>query len=161
VADGEAASAAGEPSFVKAAVIAVSLLLAWLASYVSGVWPWLGKASMTRSSVSAGNITIAGESRRGMDVGFDDFLFFEGQEVVIEYDAEVRRGSLWFHVFRMWDGQLGDGTGHYVSESGKGTWTARIPKTGLYHITIEGSPTRGKCCGWDLSYDAAWGARWP
>jgi hypothetical protein len=145
---------------LKAAVIAAALLVAWLGSYVSGLWPWLGWASLTRSSVSAGNITIAGESRRGLDVGFNDFVFFEGQEVVIQYDAEVRRGSLWFYVFRQWDGELGDGSGHYVSESGAGTWTARIPKTGLYHVTIEGSPTRGNCCGWDLSYDVAWGARW-
>jgi hypothetical protein len=144
---------------VKAAIVLTSLLVGWLASYATGVWPWLGFASLTRKSISAGNITIAGESRRGLDFGFDDFLLFEGQEVVIDYDADVRLGSLWFHVFRMWDGELGDGSGHYVSESGKGTWTARIPSTGLYHITIEGSPTRGKCCGWDLSYDVRWGAR--
>jgi hypothetical protein len=145
---------------VKAVVLIGSLLVAWLGSYVSGLWPWLGSASITRSSISAGNITIAGESRRGLDIGFDDFVFFEGQEVVIEYDAEVRLGSLHFHLFRMWDGELGDGSSHYVSETGKGTWTAPIPKTGLYHLTIDGSPTRGRCCGWDLSYHVQWGARW-
>jgi hypothetical protein len=146
---------------LKAAVLIGSFLAGWLAIYGSGLWPWLGFVNMTRSSFGAGNLTIVGENRRGVDIGLDDFLFFEGQEVVIEYDAEVRKGSLWFHVFRMWDGELGEGSTHYVSESGKGTWTAPIAKTGLYHVAIEGSPTRGECCGWDLSYHATWGARWP
>jgi hypothetical protein len=144
---------------VKAAAIVALLLVAWLGSYASGAWPWLGWASLTRSSFGAGNLTIVGENRRGLDLGFDDFVFFEGQEIVVEYDAVVRRGSLWFHVFRLWDGELGSGETHYVSETGKGTWTARVAKTGLYHVTIEGSPTRGECCGWDLSYDVKWGAR--
>ncbi len=144
---------------MKAVFVFAALFVAWVVVYASGLWPWLGFANWTRSSFGAGNITIVGENRRGIDFGFDDFLFFEGQEVVIEYDVEVRRGSLWFHVFRLWDGELGDGSTHYVSETGKGTWTARIPKTGLYHITIDGSPTRGPCCGWDLSYNVSWGAR--
>lgn len=145
---------------MKVAAVLASLFAAWLGVYASGLWPWLGFANVTRRSTSAGNITIAGESRRGIDFGLDDFVFFEGQEVVIEYDAEVRKGSLRFHVFRLWDGELGDGSTHYVSETGKGAWTARIPATGLYHVSIEGSPTHGKCCGWDLSYNASWGARW-
>jgi hypothetical protein len=144
---------------VKAAVIIVSLLAGWLGSYFSGAWPWLGWASLTRSSFGAGNITIVGESRRGIDLGFDDFVFFEGQEVVVEYDVEVRAGSLWFHVFQPWNGVLGDGRSHYVSASGKGTWTMPVTDTGYYHVTIEGSPTRGPGRGWDLTYEVWWGAR--
>jgi hypothetical protein len=144
---------------MKAAVLAGWLFVTWLSCYWWGLWPWLGFASVTRSSFGAGSIAIVGENYRGFDVGLDDFVFYRGQEVVIEYDAEVRAGSLWFHVFQPWDGLLGDGATHYVSESGKGVWTVPVHETGLYHITIEGSPSFGKGSGWDLTYDVKWGAR--
>lgn len=144
---------------MKAAFVIGWLLAAWLVSYGTGLWPWLGWASVTRSSFGAGNIAIVGENYRGVDLGLDDFVFFRGQEVVIEYDADVRAGSLWFHVFQPWDGLLGDGATYYVSESGKGTWTVPVRETGIYHITIEGSPLNGKGSGWDLTYDVRWGAR--
>jgi len=114
---------------------------------------------MDRSSFGAGNITIIGENRMGSEWGFDDFVFFDGQEVVIEYDAEIHAGSLWFHVFQPFDGEFGDGVTHYVTETGKGTWTTPITKTGYYHVSIEPTVVRGKGVGWDLSYSVKWGAR--
>ena len=106
-----------------------------------------------------GPIGIIGETRVGTTIGATDFLFFEGQEVVIAYDADIRTGSLWFHVFQPFDGELGDGTYRYVTESGSGEWTVPIRKTAIYHITVDASPARGKGRGWDLYYTAWWGAR--
>lgn len=138
-----------------------ALLAGWATAYSTGTLPWLGYASMTRSSFGAGGITIVGENSSGLDVGLNDFVFFEGQEVFIEYDAAITAGSLWFYVYRPFDGKLGDGTSFYVTESGKGTWTVPVQTTGIYHITIEPSPTKGAGRGWDLTYDVAWGARMP
>ena len=144
---------------MRAAAVIVSILVVWLSSYVTGVWPWLGTAWMDRSSFGAGNITIVGENRMGTELGLDDFVFFDGQEIVIEYDTEIHAGSLWFHVFHPFDGTLGDGVTHYVTETGKGTWTTPILKTGFYHVSIEPSPVHGAGVGWDLSYSVRWGAR--
>lgn len=141
------------------AIVIVSILVVWVSSYGTGIWPWIGTAWMDRSSFGAGNISIIGENRMGTELGFDDFVFFDGQEVVVEYDAEIHKGSLWFHVFQPFDGKLGDGVTHYVTESGSGTWTTPITKTGFYHVTVEPSAVRGVGVGWDLSYSVKWGAR--
>jgi hypothetical protein len=142
-----------------AGIAAIALLVAWVGAYAVGAFPWIGYAWLERSSHGLGPITIIGETRVGTEFGFDDFLFFKGQEVVIAYDADIRAGSLWFHVFNLYDGVLGDGRYHYVSESGRGEWTVPIARTGLYHITVDPSPVRGKGRGWDLTYTAWWGAR--
>jgi hypothetical protein len=132
----------------------------WLAAYFTGFSPWLGYAWLSRSSFGVGPIGIIGENGSGTDIGLDEFLFFDGQEIVIDYDVEIRAGSLWFHVFKPFDGRLGDGETHYVTESGAGVWTMPVRETGIYHITIEGSPTRGPGRGWDVDYKVWWGARW-
>jgi len=144
---------------VRVAAFLVAGLVGWLGGYAAGAWPWLGYAWLTRSSFGAGGITIVGESRRGMEFGFDDFWFFEGQEVVVDYEVKIRRGSLWFHVYQPFDGVLGGGATHYVIESGRGAWTTPITKTGFYHITVDTSPTKGPGVGWDMDYTAYWGAR--
>lgn len=143
----------------RASLFFGAAVIGWAGAYFSGAWPWLGFASLARSSHGAGAITIVGETRMGTEYGFDEFVFFEGQEIVIDYDAEIHAGSLWFHVFQPWDGVLGDGTTHYVTSSGKGQWTMRVPETGYYHITVEPSVVRGKGKGWDMAYTAWWGAR--
>ena len=140
---------------------ALAFLVGWATSYASGAWPWIGYASMTRSTFGAGPITIIGENRRGIDVGLENFCFFKGQEIVIDYDAEIRAGSLWFHVYRPFDGVLGDGPSLYITENAKGEWTVPIEATGYYHITIDGSPTKGRGRGYDISYTVKWGARTP
>jgi hypothetical protein len=144
---------------LRIALFFAALLVGWATTYVSGMFPWLGYASWTRSSFGAGGLTIVGESKRGFDVGPDDFLFVEGQEIFIDYDVSITAGSLWFHVFQPFDGVLGEGQTHYVTTSGKGTWTMPVEKTAIYHITIEPSPTKGPGRGWDISYEVAWGAR--
>ena len=142
---------------VLAVLAAIGL---WFAAYFAGLAPWLGYASQSRSSFGVGPIGIIGENQSGTDMGFDDFLFFAGQEIVIDYDIDVRAGSLWFHVFQPFNGKLGDGATHYVTESSAGTWTMPVREMAIYHITIEGSPTRGPGRGWDLDYKVWWGARW-
>lgn len=140
-------------------IVAFALLLvAWLAVYATGVYPWLGYASLVRRSTSAGFLTIAGEERMGTEFGPDEFWFFRGQEIVIDYDAEIRAGSLVFHVFRPFDGKLGDGVQHFVERSGKGRWTMPVKETGWYHVSIDPSVVRGAGKGWDLSYTVQWGA---
>ncbi len=146
-------------STARAVLLFVVLAVAWLAAYASGAYPWLGHASWTRRSTSLGGLTIAGEERMGWETGLDEFLYVRGQEIVIAYDADIRTGSLWFHVFRPFDGLLADGATHYVTKSGSGEWTMPVEETGLYHVTIEPTVVRGAGKGWDLSYSASWGAR--
>lgn len=141
----------------------VTLLVAafglWAAAYFSGVWPWLGYASAARSSFGAGPVSVIGQQGVGGSYGLEDFLFIKGQEVVIEYDTEIQAGSLSFHVFQPFDGVLGDGVLHHVTESGAGTWSWRVPKTGIYTVLIQPSVLHGAGSGYDLRYSAWWGAR--
>jgi len=125
-------------------IVAFALLfVAWLAAYATGAYPWLGYASLVRRSTSAGFLTVAGEERMGTEFG---------------PDAEIRAGSLAFHVFQPLDGNLGDGVQHFVDRSGKGRVTMPVKETGWYHVSIEPSVARGAGKGWDLSYTVQWGA---
>jgi hypothetical protein len=142
-----------------AAVLLVGAFVVWLAAYANGSVPWLGYAWATRTSHGAGPIGIIGETNAGTSFGIDTFIFLKGQEIVIDYDAEITAGSLWFHVFRPFDATLGDGAYHYVTASGKGAWATRIPETGLYTINIEPSAARGAGRGYDMRYTVWWGAR--
>ncbi|MFN2377858.1 MAG: hypothetical protein ABR538_15085 [Candidatus Binatia bacterium] len=144
---------------LKGTAFLLAVLVGWLSSYWIGAWPWLGYAWLDRSSFGAGPVTIIGEDSMGTTLGFENFVFFEGQEVIIDYDVDIRAGSLWFHVFEPFDGTLGDGVSHYVTESGKGTWTMPVRKTAYYHVTIDPSPVKGPGKGWDLTYTVKWGAR--
>lgn len=144
---------------MRTAIALVCALMVWVSAYIIGVFPWFGAAWLKRSSFGAGPITIAGESRAGTSIGFDDFYLFEGQEVVIDYDVDIRTGSLWFHVFRPFSADLGDGVTHDVTSSGKGTWTTPVGETGYYHISVQPSVLHGPGEGWDMTYSAQWGAR--
>ena len=146
--------------FAAAAILAVLAIILYGAAYFTGLAPWLGFAWLKRDSFGAGPLTIIGEDRIGTSFGVETFLFFKGQEIVVDYDADIRAGSLWIYVYKPYDGNLGDGTATYVSESGAGRWTLPIADTGIYHVTIGPSPARGAGRGWDLSYRAWWGARW-
>ena len=140
-------------------IVLVAAFGLWAAVYVSGVWPWLGYASASRSSFGIGPVGVVGEDSAGGSYGLSDFLFIEGQEIVIEYDADIRSGSLSFHVFRPFDGVFGDGVMYYVTESSAGAWTWRVPETAIYTVLIEPSVVRGAGRGYDMRYSACWGAR--
>lgn len=141
------------------AMLLAAVLALWAAGYFAGAWPWLGYTWMSRSSFGAGPISVIGEDRAGTSLGLSDFLFLQGQEIVIGYDADITAGSLYFHVFQPYDGVLGDGESHYVTASGSGTWTWRVPKSGIYTVLIQPSVVRGAGRGFDLRYSAWWGAR--
>jgi hypothetical protein len=46
-----------------------------------------------------------------------------------------------------------------VTQTEAGVWTYRVPKSGLYTISIGPSLTQGAGHGYDLSYSVWWGAR--
>ena len=138
----------------------VAAFLIWGALYASGILPWLGYAWLTRQSFGAGPFSVIGEDQAGTNFGISTFFFMSGQEVVIDYDAEIRAGSLFLYVHDLTKAGQGVGGSHFVTESGAGVWTYRIPRTGLYAITIEPSTAKGAGSGFDMRYSAWWGARW-
>ena len=134
-------------------------VLLWIVLYVSGVFPWLGYAWLTRDSFGTGSFTIVGEDQAGTSFGPTTLLFFKGQEIVIDYDAEIRAGSLWLYVYDITKIGQGGGGSHYVTETGAGVWTYAVPKTGFYKISIGPSVVQGSGRGYDLGYTVWWGAR--
>jgi hypothetical protein len=139
------------------AFVAASLL--WFALYASGVFPWLGYSWLKRDSFGAGPFGVIGENQAGTTFGLSTLLFFKGQEIVVDYDAEIRAGSLWFYVYDMTKIGQGGGASHYVTQSGTGVWTYAVPQTGFYKIAIGPSVVQGAGRGYDLSYSVWWGAR--
>ena len=140
-------------------VVLVLAVGSWLLAYATGAFPWLGYAWLNDKSMGAGPVTVVGRTRFGTSFGMNEFLFFRGQEIVIDYDAEIRAGSLYFYVFQPFDGTLGDGVWRYVTSSGSGTWTTQVPETAIYTIIIEPTVVNGDGRGWDMSYSVRWGAR--
>jgi hypothetical protein len=139
---------------------AVSAALAfWVGLYGLGTLPWLGYAWLARSSFGAGPVAVIDGDQAGADLGLSTMLFFKGQEVVVDYDASIRAGSLWLYVYEFAKAGQGGGGSHYITESGKGVWTYAVPRTGIYNISIRPSVTRGFGRGFDLTYRAWWGAR--
>lgn len=146
---------------VLAAAAAIGLVLVlWVAAYLAGLAPWLGYMDRSIRNVSAGAVTIVGDTSSGTEFGPTEFPFLAGQELFVDYDVELRRGALKINVleystfdFVLWE---------TVTHSGSGTVSVRIPRTGLYSISIE--PTVVGAIGergYDLDISAVWGARWP
>jgi len=142
-----------------AGAVFAAAILVWGALYFSGVVPWLGYAWLKHDSFGAGPFSVVGEDKMGTSFGLDTFFFLRGQEVVVDYDAEIRSGSLMLYVYDM--AKMGQGLGaqHFVTESGEGEWTTHIPRSGLYVISIHPSTARGKPDGYNMSYSVWWGAR--
>lgn len=134
-------------------------LLIWLVLYASGLFPWLGYAYLEKSSFGAGPVGVIGEDSAGTEWGLSTMVFVKGQEIVIEYDADIRAGSLWLYVYDVSKAIQGAGASQYIMQTGTGVWTWRVPKTGLYSISIGPSLTQGTGRGHDLSYSVWWGAR--
>lgn len=142
-----------------AGMLFVAALLLWVALYATGAFPWLGYAWLKQESFGAGPIAVIGEDSAGTSFGLDTFFFVRGQEIVIDYDAKIRTGSLMFYVYDLAKTGQGSGAQRFVTESGAGVWTTRIPRTGLYTISIGPSVARGAGRGYDMSYSVWWGAR--
>lgn len=139
-----------------------ALVLLWMASYALGLFPWLGYAAMDRSSLGVGpNHFIIGEDKTGsFRFGPQTFVFLEGQTIVVSYDADIRRGCLWMHVWHMLERSKAAHVSQCVTKSGRGEWTVPIKQTGLYRIFIDSSPIKGNRPCWDMTYSVWWGARW-
>jgi hypothetical protein len=131
----------------------------WGTGYALGVVPWLGYAAMSERWQSAGVAVPSGSTSAGTRFGFDTFLFFKGQEVFVDYTADIRAGSMLLGVYNPLDGNLEDGVWAHVTESGAGVWRVPIKQTGLYKISIAPSVVKGPGRGYDVSYRLAWGAR--
>jgi hypothetical protein len=160
VLDIESRSGLGKRAGIGAFGVVVAVFVLWAALYVTGLFPWLGYAWLKQESFGAGPVTIVGEDQAGTSFGPSTFFFLKGQEIVVDYDATIRTGSLWFYVFDLTKAGQAAGSSHYVTQSGSGVWTYRIPRNGLYKISIDASVVKGAGRGYDLSYRVWWGARW-
>jgi hypothetical protein len=156
----ESGAGLGKRAGIGAFWVPVAVVLLWVSLYFTGFFPWLGYAWLKQESFGAGPVTVVGEDQAGTSFGPSTFLFLKGQEIVIDYDATIRTGSLWLYVFDLTKAGQGGGGSHYVTQSGSGVWTYRVPRTGLYKITIDASVVRGAGRGYDMNYRVWWGARW-
>jgi hypothetical protein len=133
--------------------------LGWLASFASGLTPWLGTASVSTSSfglpgVSA-PLSVIGHNEMSSSFGLDTMLLIGGQEFFVRYDADIRRGMLVV--------SLGPPTRRvaltqyrYVRSSGAGEIVFQVQKTGIYTFWHDAMPD-GR--GYNLDYRVSWGAR--
>ncbi len=134
-----------------ALLVAVALAVLG-AAYSVGLITTLGyeKKTVTFSGYGTG-------TKSGGGVGLKHMVFFEGQRFFADYEATVRDGSLRIGILETF-GPIGNKP-HFVQGielSGRGEVTYRIPKTSVYSVYFEGSPS-GR--GYDLSYTVRWGAR--
>ncbi len=144
---------------LTAGAVVVLVALLWPVAFLSGLAPWLGHMSQTHRDASAVGLSVAAGSVSGSAFGPTSFAFLEGQQIFVEYDITIRRGGVRIGVLEyagmehvLWE---------TVSTSGPGTVSVRIPRTGLYKISIEPTVVGGVGRGYDLDIDATWGARWP
>ncbi len=99
-------------------------------------------------------------STRGGGFGFGLKYFYlrEGQVAFVDYDAEVRQGSLRLGLMKLGKG-IGKGP-HFVeqvNESGSGRASFEIPESGLYKFYFNGSVLGGDSGGYDVTYQVRWG----
>ena len=98
----------------------------------------------------------------GFGLGLKYFYLREGQVAFVDYDAEVRRGSLRLGLHKM-GAPVGQGPHfvHQVARSGSGRAEFAIPESGLYKFTFDGSVLDGETGGavYDVSYEIRWGVR--
>jgi len=155
--------ATGRRASLLAGVAVIAGLVLWVVLYATGIWPWFGYESWTRSSIAVGpGHFIIGEDRAGGSTGFGlgTFVFFKGQTIVVSYDVTIRRGCLWMHVWHLWDHGPNKSVTQCVATSGQGEWTVPVGATGFYAIIIDPSVIKGPGPGYDMDYTVWWGARW-
>jgi len=149
-------------SGVAAGLTVWLLFCAWVFVYLSGLFPYLGYKSMTEGFVPMARTNFPYSSSRGLDAWQETFLFFEGQQVFIDYTVEIRSGSLWLFVRPwapfpdVWD----RATQLRVTANGHGRLTHRVARTGLYSVAAQPSNASGPGSAYDVTYTAAWGATW-
>jgi hypothetical protein len=96
------------------------------------------------------------DSRYGWTLGPKTVNLRRGQTFIVNYEADIKRGSLHFRVDRGWYGVSNGSIGaHAVHASGSEQFKAAIPSDGWYRLTISGRADGG--C--DLDYFAKWSAQ--
>ncbi|WP_447970426.1 hypothetical protein [Nitrospira sp. M1] len=138
-------------------VILVPLLLLGVPlGYQAGMLETLGYES---KSIKGSGFT---STQSGMSLGVKTMYFLKGQTVFVDYDANVKAGSLWikfYNVTSMLDADAWDR--HKVESTGKGTASFAVEKSGWYRLawdgTVLGQSPAGS--GYDIDYTLTWGMR--
>ncbi len=95
-----------------------------------------------------------GSTSQGTSIGSKSLFLRKGQAVIVDYDVQVEHGGLYVHLFNSWD-PPGRSTTENIKLVKTGSGQRRIPvsKTGLYRLSIKGSPDG---TGYDVSYTVYW-----
>ncbi|NNG04206.1 MAG: hypothetical protein HKM95_08905 [Inquilinus sp.] len=135
----------------------ICALLLWSGAYHTGLAPWLGFVDKIYSNIAAGPVTVAGRGESGMALGPKTFFFLAGQDVVVDYEVEIRRGALLIRVFEF--SRLDHALYREIAVSGSDTEAVRLDRAGLYSIELEPTVGGGAGAGFDIDLSARWGAR--
>ena len=146
----------GGPKLFVVMGIGVVLVVVLLAAYRFGLISTLGYESKTIHTGSNAFVS----TKAGTSIGPKTLFFFEGQEVTVTYDADVKRGALVIRMYRMTAPMKPD-PDHRVKIDEGGPGIARFPirKTGLYKLEIEGTVLGAdpSTRGYEISYSVYWG----
>jgi len=132
------------------------LLLGVPLGYQTGMLETLGYESKT---VKGGGFT---STQSGMSLGLTTMYFFKGQTVFVDYEAEVKAGSLWIRFYSLRSMLDADAwLRHKVESTEKGTAIFAVKESGWYRLDWEGT-VLGKSppgSGYDIDYTLTWGVR--
>ncbi len=127
-----------------------------VAAFGTGAVETLGYESRTRTF---GNFS---GTKSGYALGFKQFYYRAGQEFFAEYDADIRTGALDIRLMKSWTPiDRAPNFEETILEDGQGEVRFRIPESGFYTATFEGSVLGAdhSTSGYDVSYTVRWGAR--
>ncbi len=132
------------------------LLLGVPLGYQIGIFETLGYESKT---IKGGGFT---STKSGMSLGVTTMYFFKGQTVFVDYEAEVKAGSLWIKFYNLTSMLDADAwLRHKVESTEKGTAIFPVEESGWYRLdwdgTVLGKSPAGS--GYDIDYTLTWGVR--
>lgn len=128
----------------------VAVLCLWVFVYISGLYPYLGKAGDDNRSAT-GTSTSIGK----YDYGIGTMLLFKGQTAFFEYESTSPEGEITLDVKTVTTLGYSDAM-QRVKGVQKGTAEFPIETTGLYRFDHE--PALGRTYG-RTTYSVSWGAR--
>ncbi len=132
------------------------LLLAVPLGYQAGMLETLGYES---KSIKGGGFT---STKSGISLGVKTMYFFKGQTVFVDYEAEVKAGSLWIKFFNLTSIlDAGAWLRHKVESTERGTAIFVVEESGWYRLAWDGT-VLGKSpagSGYDIDYTLTWGVR--